>query len=341
MRRPPTRTILTGTLLSLALTASAGLPSAHARVDREIRQVNPDPSGLVYVSPFRLEEDVEPGVRRVIRLGLTNDSPDTVDVTITPTDLGPASSPQAVAEKTEDGEFGAGDWIRPEVTDERLQPWEHIELDVVIDPPIDAPVGTNLAGLSVSSSPATGKPGAGDFENPVVVVDALVQVFLTVAGPVEHDLRIVDVDLRDKVVIGNQRFVVWDLTFQNDGTVNEHASGSIDIRSIFGNTAHREPVQSYIVLRGSKRTVRVVWRDLPWVGVFHPEARIRGDDARLVEANGPSVWVLPWWLPVVLVVTIVGPFVAMWWRRRREWRMYLDDDDWVEHDEMDRVDEYQ
>ncbi|MCB0879818.1 MAG: hypothetical protein KDC46_12670 [Thermoleophilia bacterium] len=302
--------------------------TADAAVERKILGPNDEPSGLVIVSPFRIEEDVQPGVRKTIQMTLTNDSDKEVDITLTPTDLAASSNPRSFIQKVEDGEFGAGDWLVPEIIDDRLAPWEQIKFDLVIDPPTSAPVGTNMAGLSVDTALAEGEPGTGDQQTGVARAEALVQIFLTVPGPVEHKLRIVDVDVRDTLVLGSQRFVVWDITYRNDGTVNEHVEGTFDVRSIFGNSAHREPIESSLVLRGSTRTQRIVWRDLPWVGAFTPEVKVRGDDAKLISATGERVIVFPWWLPVIILLLVVAPAVWIWWRRRQEWKLYLDDEDW-------------
>lgn len=323
------RFLVTAALFGTLLLAS--VPAASA-VTREDLGPNDEPTGLVIVSPFRIEQDVEPGRRQTIEMTLTNDSENPVDVTIAPTDLEASADPRNFVDKTEDGEFGAGDWLVPEITDDRLEPWEKVTFDLVIDPPADAPVGTNLAGLTIDTANAEGAPGTLDQRTAAQRAEALVQVFLTVPGPVEHDLRILDVDVRDTLVLGSQRFVVWEIVFRNQGTVNEHVSGTVDIRSIFGNSAHRERIEETIVLRGSTRRHRVIWRDLPWVGAFTPEVRVRGDDAKRIEATGERVIVFPWWLPLVIVALVVLPALWLWWRRRQEWKLYMDDegDGWDE-----------
>jgi hypothetical protein len=318
--------------VTLAVLASP--VAAEAKVMRKDLGPNDDSTGLVIVSPFRIEQDVQPGVRQSVEMTLTNDSDQPVDITATPTDLEASADPRNFVEKVENGEYGAGDWLIPEVTDERLEPWEQIKFNLVIDPPADAAVGTNLAGLSIDTALAEGAPGTGDQLSGALRAEALVQIFLTVPGPIKHDLRIVDVDVRDTLVLGSQRFVVWDITYRNAGTVNEHVSGSVDIQSIFGNSAHRERLAESLVLRGSSRTHRLIWRDLPWVGAFTPNVKVRGDDARTIRATGERVIVFPWWLPLVIGALIVLPAIWLWWRRRQEWKLYLDDESWDEGSEF-------
>ena len=123
--------------------------------------------------------------------------------------------------------------------------------------------------------------------------------------------------------MGDARFAVWNVTFANTGSVNEHVSGTIKVRSLFGTTVHTLQLKDLLVLRGATRTQRVVWSELPWVGAFRPIVSVRDDDGKRVEAQGPWVTVLPWWLPVLAAALILLPVVMWWLRRRREWKQYL------------------
>lgn len=298
---------------------------AGAAVARELRP-NDDPSNVVSTSPPRMEFDVTPGQRRAERISIYNDSEFAQDISVSSSDFGATDDPKSIGDRVEDGEFGAGDWIVPEVAELRLAPFERIEFDVVIDPPIDAPSGTNLGAVVVRALAAGGKVGAAD-DTGAVVVDALVQVFLTVPGPVQHDLRITDIDTRDTFNFGSRRVTSWDVTFRNDGTVNEHVEGSVDVQSLFGTRADRIKIEPLLVLRGSTRTVRVVWRDVPWVGAFTPKVIVRGDDARAKTRLGERLVVLPWWVIPAILAAIVLPLAWIWWQRRRDWKLYLEHED--------------
>ena len=317
----------------LVLTLLLVMPAqARAEVKRTVLPASTDPTGHLNISPGRYEHDVTPGTRQVFQVELLNDNDQAIDVSVDATDLGQSTDPHNVASRVEGGEFGAGDWLTPEVRDLRLLPFERVRFNVVVDPPVDAPVGTSLAGVAIDSTLADGSIGTRDATGNYLA-EGLIQVFLTVPGPVSHKLRITDVKVRDKFVFGSQRFAVWDVTFRNDGTVNEHVNGSVDVNSIFGNSAYHSRIRELIVLRGATRTTRVVWNDLPWVGAFSATAKVRGDDARQVEASSGRVVVFPWWLGVLLAVVILGPFLFLWWRRRQDWKQFLEEDDWSESDE--------
>lgn len=319
----PIRTI--PVLFAAAALALALVPATHAEVTRTQGAPSQRPSGQLRIAPGRYEAEVRPGERSTFEVTLTNDSEDSFDVTVTSTDVGAPKNPRSVASKVREGEFGLGDWLTPEIRDIRLAPFETIRFDVAIDAPANAPVGTNLGGLVVDGTIAEGEVGTDDSDG-TFRIEGLLQVFLTVPGAVKHDLRVTDVDVRDTFVLGSNRVAVWEVTYENRGTVNEHVTGDFDVRSIFGNSAHRERVRDLVVLRGAKRTQRFVWRDLPWVGAFTPRVRVHGDDDRTIERFGERIVVLSWWLPALIAALLVGPMLWLWWQRRREWRRYLDED---------------
>jgi hypothetical protein len=310
----------------VAMAVLIALPaSAHAVVERELRP-NDTPTNQLRISPPRIELDVVPGKRAVVPISITNDSPNPQDISLTPKDFAASSDPKQIGNAVEDGEFGAGDWITPELRDVRLKPFERISMNVVIEPPIDAPTGTNLGALLVRGVLASGPIGALDQKSSVVI-DALLEVFLTVAGPVEHTLSITSVDTRDSYRFGSNRLIAWDVTFRNDGTVNEHVEGSLDVQSIFGNRAARVKIPPLLVLRGASRTLRLFWRDVPWVGAFTPKVVVRGDDARTQERTGSRTIVLPWWVFPLIAVLVLGPAIWLWLARRRDWKRYLELED--------------
>lgn len=328
-------------IVAAALVGVAAAPSpADAVVERTIGRSDA-PSNKVRISPPRMELDVRPGARMVEQIKIVNDSPEPQDITITPKDFAASSDPRSLGDAVEDGEFGAGDWLTPEVRDLRLAPFERVNFDLIIEPPVGAPAGTNLGALLIRSMKADGKPGTDDNEAGTVVIDALMQVFLTVAGPVDHQLEITEVETRDAYQFGSNRLVSWDVSFRNDGTVNEHVEGTLDVQSVFGTRAERIKIEPLLVLRGATRTVRIIWRDVPWVGAFTPKVVVRGDDARSLDRTGARTVILPWWVFPLLAVLVFGPILWMWLARRREWKHYLEHEgaDDADDDEADGFDD--
>ncbi|MCW2949216.1 MAG: hypothetical protein JWN41_229, partial [Thermoleophilia bacterium] len=248
------RTPLTTLIVAIACCCVAP-QSAAARVVHIQHDVNNTPTGHLIISPGRFEHDVVPGVRTTVKVTLLNDNETPIDVSVEPTDLGQSTDPRGIAQRVEHGEFGAGDWITSEVGDIRMAPFEELQFLAVVDPPVDAAVGSNLAGLAIDSTDAVGAIGTHDA-NGIYLSEGLIQLFMTVPGDVRHKLTISSVEVRDKFVFGAHRFAVWDVTFHNGGTVNEHVAGKVDVRSIFGNSAHSEPINDLIVLRGATRTER-------------------------------------------------------------------------------------
>ena len=305
------------TLLLLLPLLGAPVTSAPAAVVREHRHVDPSPSGLLVVTPDRVERDVRPGERLTITAKLYNDGAAPLDVSLLTGDLGPAADPRSVATRVPDGTFGAGSWLTPELRDLRLAPFEAVSFDVLVQVPDTAPVGANFGALTVRAGAAGGAPGTADSSGGIQT-DAIVQFLITVAGTVRHDLTITQVNVHDTLSLRRRHAAVVDVTVRNDGTVNEYLSGAVAMRSVLGTTPFRGRIDRVLVLRGASRTVRIVWRDVPWVGSFTPTVTIARSGSSDLERRGDRIVILPWWLLVVLGALALLPVaVAVRGRSRR------------------------
>jgi hypothetical protein len=301
---------------------------AAAKVTREILP-NPEPSNLINISPIRIERTVNPGVPETEHVKLYNDSSDRVNLTLTVVDLGPPEDETTLAQPLDAGayEFGAGEWLSPEITDTVLKPFEKLEFDVKIVAPGDAPVGSSFAGLDFEFE--SQKPVETSQSHVAVKLHSLLQILLTVPGPVKNDLELLSAKTRDAFHMGGTSFVTYGLRYENDGTVNDHVNGDITITSLFGNKVEKIPLHERILLRGAKGSDRKVWSDLPRFGLFRSTLHIKGDDGKVITKDLGRVYVLPpWWLIVLIIALIVVPPVYLWWRRRREWMLYMEDEEW-------------
>lgn len=309
---------------------------ASAAIEREIL-TNAEPTNLVNISPIRLENDVQPGVRTTERITIFNDSSSVVTVKAKVVDLGPPKDETILAEPVLDGyKFGAKDWVTSELDETTLQPFEKIRFDVVIDPPVDAPVGSSYAGVEFQFE-GKGTADAGNGGKVALRFTTMLQVLLTVPGPVEHDLKLLRADARDMFHFGSTAFVTYGLLYENAGTVSEHVNGEIQITSLFGNKVKKIDLGERALIRGARGTDRAVWTDPPMFGIFTATATIRGDDGKESSKEiGRVVLLPPWWVIALVVASLVLPPVYLWWKRRQEWKLYLED----EEEELEDSDEY-
>lgn len=308
---------------------------SQAAVQREYME-GFKPNSLLALYPNKAEITVTPGKPYLIPVTLENGFNKPLDVSVSITGLGPAPDPASLAAINDDAAFSAASWITPDIQDLRMQPLERVEFNLTVLPPDNAPVGTNFAGLVVKLAPASGKPGTGDVKG-TVQTQALGQLYLNIPGAQKRDLQLVSFKVDDKLFLGRSKFVVYEAKFHNNGNVNDHVTGRINISSMFGNSAASLQLRDMIILRGADRTQRIVWTDsIPWFGAFTAQLKAEGDGKQPVTGSADRVIILPpWWFFALVIAALTLPFAVAWWRRRNDWRQYLEDD-WAE----DASDEY-
>ncbi len=290
-----------------------------------------EPTGKFSLTPSRYEGNVIPGQPLIVPIQLYNGLDADVQVDIEPVEIGASEVPTSLIQVVDSNAFSATSWISVPSPNLDIARNETVAFDLLIKPPLNIPPGTNFAGLQFSVTPKgssqTGSKLAFRFSG-------LMQLFLTAPGTPKRSLKVHATSVSDSLVLGGVRYVTYEVTFANAGNVNEHVNGSVTITSMFGNTVTTIPIKRMIILRGSKRTVRVTWTKPPMFGRFSARVTAHSDAAQ-VRKDLPTVTILPpWWWLVIIATTLIAP-IAYAVYRRRSWRRYLDetwDDAWLEED---------
>lgn len=310
---------------------------SSAAVERSVA-TGQRPSGRFSLTPSRFEGSITGGEPLVIPIQLYNGTASDVSVALTPVDIGAAEDPESFIQVVDKAQFSATAWLQPEIDKLDMKSLETVEFDVIVDPPDTPPAGTSFAGIEFSVASTTGSAGETEARksNLGFKISGLMQIFLTGPGAVNHDVRIKSAEVADTFIFRGNRFVSYEITYENRGNVNDHVSGDIAVTSMFGNQIESINLKKAIILRGSERKFRVIWPDTPAFGRFTAVARVDGDEQR-VSRRFPVVVILPpWWWFVILFVVIACPTAYMIYRRQTEWKRYLDEDDaWDEDDEWD------
>ena len=334
MTYPPLSYALRAALatIALVLSCSAAAVAAPPTINRSIN--TGELTGRFSLTPSRFEGNVVPGQAIRIPVQLYNGLEDNVRVTIRPVEIGPSEVETSLVQIVDKSRYSATSWIQVNVPELDLASNETASFELVVTPPADIPPGTNFAGLDFSIEPNDNDRSSSRL---AFRFSGLMQLFLNAPGAPVRNMRISRTRVSDSFVAGGIRFVTYEVTFANDGNVNEHVSGSVDVRSMFGNKVRSIPIKRMIVLRGSKRTVRAVWTGIPMFGQFSGDVSARSDTKRLHHTL-PAVTVLPpWWWLAIMGVALLIP-IAYVIHRKRSWRRYLDDewdDEWLEDDEWD------
>jgi hypothetical protein len=320
-------------VVCIALTV--WVPAARAEPTPITRTQNTgEPTGKFSLTPSRFEAEVRPGVPLIIPIQLYNGLNDDVEVQIEPVEIGASDVPSSLIQVVSNSKFSATSWIDRSISALNLARNETAAYDLRVSPPPDTPPGTSFAGLRFTVIPQ-GTEQAGSKLG--FRFSGLMQLFLNGPGKPERDLQVASSSVSDTFVLGNIRFVTYEVTFRNRGNVNERISGNIEITSMFRNRVKTIPIRKVIVLRGSERTIRAVWPEMPLFGRFSARVDAKSDADRITHKL-PTVTVLPpWWWLLIIAIALALPVVYTV-HRRRKWRRLMEenwDDDWLEDDEWD------
>lgn len=288
-----------------------------------------EPDGLITLTPDRVERNVIPGQSTIIPIRIMNGADVPVKAVLSVQDLEAADDSDRFVQAVKKAKFGASTWITPETNEISLVSGEQVELNLTVLPPPNAPVGANYAALRVSVQEVDkdGKTKVG-FR-----ASGISQLFLTVPGEVVRDTRIAATRVSDQWMFNGGGFVSYEVDIENRGNVHDLVSGEVVIQSLFGNSVAKLKLDERYILRGSTRTVRVIWTDPPRFGRFSGTATITGRADKKLSKQVPQVTVLPpWWWIALGVLVVLLPIGVTWKRRRDDWKQYLDDEDFDEDD---------
>lgn len=307
---------------------AASTAQALTRSPNTLETTSRDELGL---GPGRLELDVSAGDTKEFKAALLNYSRNPRNVRLTSTHVGPTGDENEFVQRLKNYEFGAGDWLHPELTEITLQPGEAVNFMIKVIVPDDASPGSHYAGIAATTAPDETVAG-----NQVAVQgEVLMQIFLNVAGDRHTQGHITEAVPTDQYVFSMRSFVAYRVVYANEGNVTDHVKGTLSLYSVLGNKVDTLEIPEYRVVRGTKRSFNVLWTDPPRFGRFTGKVRLETDDG-VKFADVKAVTLLPpkgmLWIPFVVLLI---PIIVMWRNRRQDWREYLDDVDEDEFDDLE------
>jgi hypothetical protein len=256
--------------------------------------------GDFQVGPTRFNLTLAPGEQQTVTVQVLNREGRAGAFRLSIEDFSGGESPLEPTQLygSEAGPFTAKAWVRPAVQALNLDHGQRGFIRVVVQVPRDAEPGDHYAAVLVERVP---EDGGSAFS----VVSRVGSLFLiTVKGEVVQNGNITDLQVLRSVYWGYP--IVTRLSAMNEGNVHLIPEGSVIIRNMFGLPVAEIPVERWIVLRGSRRSL-----DLPWhpgfaLGRYTVSANLRvfGDPAPELKT---SFWVIPA-LPILSLLFAVFIF---------------------------------
>ncbi len=325
--------VIIGVAVAMASLASGAAGAASDADDIPSKPVTSaidrgdDP--VVELAPARLDDiTLDPGGQLRLALEVRNRTDfavslkPTVIALVGSTDPGSLASPAADDSRRSE----AVEWVRmPFERWPSLEPGTALRFPVTIQVPDDARPGLHALGLGVQRQVTGASIGGVDTNDAHVRVtaDLLSELLLTVSGDARARVRVKNVDGPRFVRSGHP--AEFRATAANDGDTLLHIDSQVELGAFLSTASQTIPMQGpkdgYPTLPRGVRELRLRWSDPPLVGWFTPTLVVVGGEGSGVRVTRQldTVFVLPpWWLVLLVVFAIWLPVRA--WRRRRRVR---------------------
>ena len=325
-------------LLIFAQQTIAATPSADAGAQS------------VGVSPLFVDVTLKPGESRTIPIRLTAGDDSDVTVTFQHADFGFRSEAYDVQLIEDDAEdtvrFSTRGWFSTPRTSYEIQANQTMVVPLTIEVPRDARPGTHLGAALFTAVPATKATGRSSTVSALPRTGPL--VFVGVTGGAAARPRIDDIGVSFLQAHGPIRPAV---TLGNDGSIHYSVTGTISIRG--RGITRTTSIPQRFVMPDEPRTLTgedgqplsLGTHALP-PGRYVVTARLTAtpDNVRLTDSA--TVWIIPWWLRMVIVVLVVlvSGVIALAWKSVSDRRLLAtwgaaDDDVESELDDEDSDDD--
>lgn len=298
-------------LPAFAQTESGSLPTTLQVVPQTNIPVRND----FQLGPTRFELEMAPGEERTIEVQLVSREGKNSTFTFETEDFGPSDSEteQTHLYGTAIGPYSAKAWLSPSVSSISLEQGDRVYIPVTIRVPKDADPGDHYAALLGKKSPTAEDTTTGGLS---VVSRVGVLFLITVKGNI--------VKKGDLLSISTAKSLYFNLTVplslraKNEGTIRLYPTGSINIKNLLGVTVDQIPVQDWILLRNSTRSVQISWAPRFALGRYTATTDIKmsGDPTTSFSV---SFWVIPL-LPVlgILIAIFLVSFLVQYFFSRFE-----------------------
>lgn len=278
------------------------------------------PAPRLVLKPARYAQEIEPGFSSEVEVEARNETTRTLRLRFAAVDLEAGTGESFATAARGQVERSALDWLSFDRSEQVLRPGETIAMDVVIDVPDDAAPGAYAFAIVATQVFAPiGTTNADAIGSRVEVRANLGSTFvIVVPGEAPASAKLVSHEAPR--LVWRDEEPTFEAIVENDGQTLLKLEAATELSS-FGAFATRTLRSAERpTLPGGRRALAMRWSDRPWIGWFTPRLVVVGGEGSgvRVEKQLPTVFVLPpWWVLVLLLVAVAIPVRAGVQRRRR------------------------
>lgn len=302
-------------------------PRVRTRPDRTDLEDQP-PGVLVSPVAFDVTRELRPGDSFTCTVTVRNRRPTSTTYELEPVGQRGRRGGGTEFVRAEQDEAGvtAATWMDPVTSSITLAPNQIGELPVVVTVPSDPPRGSAYGSIVVlrrTDAAATGGDASVGIRS-----GAAVALLLRIGG--DGTPKLTFTDTRAPLLRTDRAAWTWRARLRDEGTLHAVPRGRLRVRSMFGRTVARFPIETRVLLPGGDEPVAVTWKDTPWFGLYRYDVRVDARGATGASGARAEGWIIalpPWWIIALVVLAASGAAAWPLVQRRREWRRYLDEDE--------------
>jgi len=293
-------------IIAASLVALVGVLSLRAQAQ------TPDGSVSLAISPQILDLTANPGETSTNTFRLTNASPDSVDILVTPKNFVPRGEEGAVDLTVDNTSFSLADWITVSPSRISIAPGKTQDFTVGIVVPSDAEPGSHFGAVVFQTIPPAQEGSAALVSQEIAPV-----ILVKVAGEVQESADIAEFKA-EKSFYSNEDTVQLFSRVENTGNVHFKPSGKITIKNIRGSQVAELDLDRRNVLPDSIRQISTEWKPEGFqVGRYTATLTLVFGDSDEIRVAETSFIIFPYQtiLPITAGLVVVV-YLAIRFRKR-------------------------
>lgn len=305
--------------LFLGLIILGGLSLSFNIFAYRIETLDLSETGGIVLGPGKTELWLDPDSRAIKELIITNQTGKVQRFKVEIEDFIGSRDPNIphIFLGEEKGIYTLKDYLKPEIDEFVLEHGQRIILPVEIYIPPDAEPGGHYAAVFVRTVPILeeGEIEKEKAKGQIAVISRVGTLFfIRVKGLVKEEGFLKDFKLKEGKKFYEKAVIIFQLLFENNGTVHLTPYGIIEIKNFLGRKIDEIELQPWFVLPDSLKLREVEWNKKWLLGKYTATVFInRGykdiRDEYILDEKSLEFWVIPW---KILFLGLIGLVLIIW-----------------------------
>lgn len=262
------------------------------------------------VGPGKIDVEMSPGETRTFQLSVSNRLGTEKTFSLREEDFkGSRDLERPVMLLGDDrGPYSLRDYLQLATTSIDIQHGTKARIGVTISVPSDAQPGGLYGSVVIGTVTRPGQKSSdtGAVGSSPIITRIGTLFFIRVKGAVEVDGKLTKFSLAgEKSVLWNSDSVIFNLVFENKGSVHLNPFGTISVKNMLGSTVGNLEAEAWFAMPQSLRFRQVQWAPPFLFGRYVAHASINPGYGNQNEEAEIVFWVIPWKIILAILAVLI------------------------------------